>query len=318
MSAQAWLDLSLQHQVSGKTVIITGGANGIGAATATLYNRHNANVVIADLPASRASAEVLIKTFAHPERSIFLPVDILDWTQMNGIFKQVIKLFGCIDVVVANAGIMESSPVLDLEGVDSNGDLLESREAFRVLDVNIKGTFNSKTKRQYGPTVCVGEAKLTDIPSALRLAMHHMRASGGTVVLVASTSGYFGGTGVAAYVSSKHAIIGLLRSSQATATKNNIRVNAVAPFFTPTHITSSYADKWQQAGLEGNTPDGVAAVILQASLEKKSGMCILVRVMTLPSSIYHAPPSPGRRLGLCAFLKGQANINVVSRHVEGF
>lgn len=121
--------------------------------------------------------------------------------------------------------------------------------------------------------------------------MHHMRASGGTVVLVASTSGYFGGTGVAAYISSKHAIIGLLRSSQTTAVKNNIRVNAVAPFFTPTHITSSYADKWKESGLEANTPDGVAAVIMQASLEKKSGMCILVRVVMLNRNSSFAPPS---------------------------
>jgi len=120
--------------------------------------------------------------------------------------------------------------------------------------------------------------------------MHHMRASGGTVVLVASTSGYFGGTGVAAYISSKHAVIGLLRSSQATAIKNNIRVNAVAPFFTPTHITSSYAEKWKEAGLEANTPDGVAAVIMQASLEKKSGMCILVRAVMLYGGYFFCSP----------------------------
>jgi NAD(P)-dependent dehydrogenase (short-subunit alcohol dehydrogenase family) len=146
MSVYVSLDLNLQDQVSGKTAIITGGANGIGAATAALYNRHGANVVIADLPSSQVSAGALIKTLAWPERSLFVPVDILDWTQMKRIFKQTVERFGHIDVVVANAGIMESSPVLDLEGVDSNGDLHESKEAFKVLDVNIKGTFNSKSK----------------------------------------------------------------------------------------------------------------------------------------------------------------------------
>lgn len=94
--------------------------------------------------------------------------------------------------------------------------------------------------------------------------------------MIASTSGYFGGTGVTGYVTSKHGVVGLMRSSQSTAAKYGVRINAVAPFFTPTHITSSYADAWKAAGLEANTPEGVAAVIMQASLEQKSGKCILV------------------------------------------
>lgn len=106
--------------------------------------------------------------------------------------------------------------------------------------------------------------------------MHHMRASGGSVVMLASTSGYFGGTGVAAYVTSKHGVVGLMRSCQATAAKHGIRVNAVAPFFTPTHITASYAENWKTAGLEANTPEGVATIIMQTSLDERSGRCTLV------------------------------------------
>lgn len=108
--------------------------------------------------------------------------------------------------------------------------------------------------------------------------MHHMRASGGSVVMLASTSGYFGGTGVAAYVASKHGVIGLMRACQTTATKHGIRVNAVAPFFTPTHITASYAQNWKDAGLEANTPEGVANVVMHTSLDERSGRCTLVRV----------------------------------------
>lgn len=103
-----------------------------------------------------------------------------------------------------------------------------------------------------------------------------MRATGGSIVLIASTSGYFGGTGVAGYVTSKHGVVGLMRASQATAVKYNIRVNAVAPFFTPTHITASYAEKWKEAGLEANTPEGVAEVVMHTSLGERSGRCTLV------------------------------------------
>lgn len=111
--------------------------------------------------------------------------------------------------------------------------------------------------------------------------MHHMRSSGGSVVMLASTSGYFGGTGVAAYVTSKHGVVGLMRACQAAAAKHGIRVNAVAPFFTPTHITASYAANWKDAGLEANTPEGVATVIVQTSLDEGSGKCTLVRVSSI-------------------------------------
>lgn len=144
MPVQVSLNPELPKEAAGKTVIVTGGANGIGAATVSRYNNHGANVVIADLPACRPSAEALIKSLAHPERALFVPVDILNWVQMKDLFKAAIQQFGRIDIVVANAAIMETSPVLDLDALDSEGDLLESREAYKVIDVNIKGTLNSK------------------------------------------------------------------------------------------------------------------------------------------------------------------------------
>lgn len=284
MPVKVQLDPGLLRQAAGKTAIITGGANGIGAATAALYSRHGANVVIADLPVARAAADALIPTLSRPDQVMFVPVDILDWAQMTHLFKQAKERFGRIDIVLANAAIMETAPVLDMDAVDEKGDLLESREAFKVIDVNIKGTLNSKRSGQ-APDLFRSRSKpktgisLNIVPStALRLAMHYMRESGGSVVMLASTSGYFGGTGVAGYVTSKHGVVGLMRSCQAAAAKHGIRVNAVAPFFTPTHITASYAESWKNAGLEANTPEGVATVIAQTSLDERSGRCTLVRI----------------------------------------
>lgn len=145
MPVKVHLDPDLLWQAAGKTVIITGGANGIGAATAALYNRHGASVVIADLPAAQPAADTLIPTLSHPDRAMFVPTNILDWAQMTRLFKQAKERFGRIDIVVANAAIMETAPVLDLDAVNENGELLESQEAFRVIDVNIKGTLNSKS-----------------------------------------------------------------------------------------------------------------------------------------------------------------------------
>ena len=91
-----------------------------------------------------------------------------------------------------------------------------------------------------------------------------MTNSRGSVVLVASTSGYFGGTGVVSYISSKHGVIGLLRSSQKTATQHQIRVNGVAPFFSPTYITGGYSEKWKEKGLPANTTVDVAQAIVSS------------------------------------------------------
>lgn len=131
--------------VAGKTVIVTGGARGIGAATSLFYNTRGANVVVADLGSGRDAAEALIQGFPHPSQALFVEVDILDWDGMKLLFATAVKRFGSIDIVVANAGVMERREVFAVNEVDEQGELLESKEAFRVIDINMKGTLNSKT-----------------------------------------------------------------------------------------------------------------------------------------------------------------------------
>lgn len=102
-------------------------------------------------------------------------------------------------------------------------------------------------------------------------------SSRGSVVLVSSTSGYFGGTGVVSYITSKHGVMGLLRASQHVARTNAIRVNAVAPFFTPTHITSNFAEAWTKAGIPANTTQDVAWAVAQtATDDSMRGRCCMV------------------------------------------
>lgn len=101
--------------------------------------------------------------------------------------------------------------------------------------------------------------------------------SRGSILLVTSTSGYFGGTGAAAYISSKHGATGLLRGSQVAAKKAEVRVNAVAPMFTATQLTHHFAKEWHEAGFEHNTPQHVARMIAEMSVDPvKRGSCYLV------------------------------------------
>lgn len=150
--AQIELDQTLLATSTNKTILITGAARGIGLATAKLFNQHGANVVLADLVQFRDAAEEEIKAeFVDPSRAIFVPGNIADWAELTACFKTAVERFGCLDVVVANAGVMESRPVLDMGFVDENGELCEDTEAGRVIDVNLKGTLNSISSWTFFP-----------------------------------------------------------------------------------------------------------------------------------------------------------------------
>jgi NAD(P)-dependent dehydrogenase (short-subunit alcohol dehydrogenase family) len=136
------LDSALLSNIKGKTVVITGAVGGIGVEIVRLYASHGANVVVADLERSRLAAERLIATLPDPSRAIFVSANTLVWTEMKELFKATIRAFGSVEVVVANAGVMESHMTLDVETVDTNGDLLEAMEASKVIDINVKGTLN--------------------------------------------------------------------------------------------------------------------------------------------------------------------------------
>ncbi|KAJ5757721.1 Short-chain dehydrogenase/reductase SDR [Penicillium nucicola] len=218
--SQVNLNHALFAEAKNKTILITGAAHGIGLATAKLVNEKGANVILADLSQFRTEAEEAINTqLAHPDRAVFFPANIVDWTELTDCFENSIARFGGLDVVVANAGIMESRPVLNVEDVDENGRLLDDHEAGRVIDVNLKGTLNT----------------------------------------------------------SKHGVLGLLRGCQTTAQKYGVRVNAIAPFLTPTHITAGFAQRWDEAGLEKNTPERVAEAIALVALDReRAGDCVMV------------------------------------------
>ncbi|KAL2849021.1 dehydrogenase with different specificitie [Aspergillus pseudodeflectus] len=243
--------------------LVTGGSNGIGAAVVTQLNSAGATVIIVDLESTKSSANTLISSLPSPHNAVFMPANIADWVELRSVFSAARTRFGRLDFVIANAGTMEHQPVLE-DSFDEQGELEEPRDAYRVIDVNLKGSLNT-----------------------LKLALHHLKSSpplpptspriSRSITLLASTAGYFDGAGTTAYTSSKHGVIGLLRSSQSEAAKHNIRVNAIAPFFTTTHLTSGISEKWVAAGLEVNSPAAVATIIVDvATDEKRSGEGVLV------------------------------------------
>ncbi|KAJ4304747.1 hypothetical protein N0V90_000274 [Kalmusia sp. IMI 367209] len=236
------------HLPSGapKTVIVTGGAGGIGAQTIRTFHSKGCNVVIADLPFSQDAAEQLISSLSDPSRALYLATNIVDWENMRTLFRETKKKFGQVDIVIANAGMMESRGFYDFEE-DECGELLESQDSQRVMDVNLKGTLNNS------------------------------EGARGSIILIASTSGYFGGTGVLSYIATKHGVVGAARASQRKANEFKVRVNVVAPFFTPTYITGGYSDEWKKRGLPANTVEDVANAVVATSTDpERKGHSVMV------------------------------------------
>lgn len=124
-------------------MIVTGGAGGIGAQTICAYHSAGCNVVIADLPFAKDAAEKFISELSDPRRAMFHATNIINWDDMRALFRETKSRFGQVDVVVANAGLMESKGFYEFEE-DEGGELKEPSEAYRVVDVNLKGTMNSE------------------------------------------------------------------------------------------------------------------------------------------------------------------------------
>ena len=184
-------------RLENKVVVITGGNSGVGEATAKLFAKEGAAVVIS---ARRVEAlqkvENEIKEMGGKVLSV--PTDISSNEACEKLIETAVKEFGKVDVLVNNAGILDTG----LKAVDKFSD----EDLNKVIDINQKGTMY-----------------------CMRAALKYMKeAKSGSIVNVASVAGFNGGGG-AAYVSSKAAIIGITKHAAMLTAGKNIRCNVLCP-----------------------------------------------------------------------------------------
>jgi NAD(P)-dependent dehydrogenase (short-subunit alcohol dehydrogenase family) len=196
-------------QLAGRVAIVTGGASGIGRATALLFAREGAAVMVADLnEAGEAAAREIEKAGG---RAQFESADVTSAIDCRRITERTLQAFGKVDILFNNAGIIRRSTILDLSEEDWD----------RVMAVNVKSIF--LLSREVIP--------------------HMQKAGGGSIINTASGWGLSGGAKAAVYCASKGAVVLLTKAMAVDHGPQNIRVNCICPGDTATGMLQDEAEQ---------------------------------------------------------------------------
>jgi NAD(P)-dependent dehydrogenase (short-subunit alcohol dehydrogenase family) len=197
-----------RRSLNGKVVAITGGARGIGKATATALVRKGCRVAIGDLDLSLAEETAA----GLGGGTIALPLDVTDRASFEAFLDETERQLGPVDAVVNNAGIMPVTPFAD-ESADS---------VRRQIDINLHGVI-----------------------TGTQLAIKRLQPRGsGYIVNIASQAGKAGIPGIATYSGTKHAVVGISEAVRAELRGSGVEVLCVMPTVVNTELTSGVGQKW--------------------------------------------------------------------------
>jgi len=193
--------------LDGKTVLITGGGNGIGKETALLAAREGANVLVNDLGGSLSGGDaggagpaesVANEIIAAGGKAAFNSESVTDMGAVKDMVTQALDTFGSLDSIINPAGILRDGMFHKMSEDDWKA----------VIDVHLHGTFN-----------------------VTRASIEYFRErENGNYVLFTSTSGLIGNIGQANYAAAKMGIMGLSRIIAMEGARKNVRSNIIAPF----------------------------------------------------------------------------------------
>jgi NAD(P)-dependent dehydrogenase (short-subunit alcohol dehydrogenase family) len=209
---------------SGKVALITGGGRGIGGATALLFARSGAKVVVADVdPAGNDTVETIKR---EDGEAIFVKTDVRDEGQVKNLVATAVKTFGGLHCAFNNAGVLPATVML-AEMDESTFD--------NTLAVDLKGVF-----------LCL-KHEITQM----------LQNGGGAIVNNASIAGMIAEPGISAYITAKHGVIGLSKAAAVEYANQGIRINALAPGLVNTALTKAwFDDPNMRAHFLANTPIG--------------------------------------------------------------
>ncbi len=194
-------------EFEGKVALVTGGGSGIGRATALAFAREGAQVVIGNRNVQRGEETVSMIRDAGGTAS-FKRTDVLIAAEIEALVDHAVKTYGRLDLAFNNAGI-EGDVAPLVEQTEANYDA--------VMDVNVKGVWLS-----------------------MKYEIPKMLERGGAIVNCSSVAGLIGFPGVAIYIASKHAVIGLTKTAALEYSAQGIRINAVNPAVIDTEMVDRF------------------------------------------------------------------------------
>ena len=192
--------------LAGKVAIVTGASRGIGRAIALELADFGAKVVVNYASSSNAADELVEKIISDGGEAIAIAADVSKPEQIDELVKTVVDRWGRIDVLVNNAGITRDTVMLRMK--------LEDWQA--VIDTNLTGVFSC--------TRAVSKIML--------------KQKSGRIINIASVAGQIGNPGQASYSASKAGVLGFTRTVAKELSSRGITVNAVAPGFIATDMTT--------------------------------------------------------------------------------
>lgn len=223
-----------------KVAVVTGGASGIGRAIALALAAEGAHVAVLDRTED-AARQVAAEIEALGVDALALPTDVTRGESVQSSVDAAAERLGGLDVAVAAAGILDETPLLEMD----------ERTFDRVLDVDLKGVF------------LLGRWA----------APHLVRRGGGRIINVASQLGIKGGVGLTHYVAAKAGVIGMTKAMALELAPHGVLVNSIAPGPVTTPLIDGLSPDWKRAkqaelpiGRFG-TPEEIAptAVLLASS-----------------------------------------------------
>ena len=242
--------------LSGKVAVVTGGASGIGLATATRLASEGVQVVVADLN------EEAGKTAAADLGGRFVRADVGRSEDWNAVVAEAEESFGGIDLAYLNAGVTTQQP--DITAVTDE-------QVRRVFGANVDG-------------VIFGVRAVTPVIE---------RRGGGAIVATASLAGIIAFDPDPLYTATKHAVVGLVRSLASQLAAKRITINAICPSVVDTPLVGPARERLKEAGFPMIAPEAIAdAVVRCMTGGVESGDCVVCQADRAPEPhTFAAPPS---------------------------